>query len=437
LTVRAEAPFTVYSVAFAYPRSPLAIPLRDPQTDQLLGLVPEWVAGARAEPAAYVRGARPVVLVVFARRGRRRGVPRAWRVGAAGGDGIGVGERAVTLRFGPSGRSAPVPFTLAAPLPRSIAVTRLRWRWHATGRDGHRIPLNASSHEVFTTWRPPGDPANWLNVPVPRDPRRVQPVAHWIYEPVVRWTCTWAAGLDDSRAICDAIIGRLRESGLRYGIGAYTVQDVLLAGGGYCGGFHRMFQAMAGSQGVHVARRAYLVDWRVRVDGRATWCALVVKHPGLNQSRPVEPASTFHDAAHPPSRDVRVSRVRQRRYRFWGIPGMHADGHCVCVLRHQGRYYLYDASFMDRAVALDWRSLPPINLRSSRGVAGLGNFKSAYLDGAVDHMLGSMDCAGRWFETIHPVPVKGHKTPPTRNGLTVRTGAIARRGRHLTFYWGP
>ncbi|MGH3163748.1 MAG: hypothetical protein ACRDOC_17840, partial [Streptosporangiaceae bacterium] len=83
---------------------------------------------------------------------------------------------------------------------------------------------------------------------------------------------------------------------------AWDVPSMLATGGGYCGGWYRMFQAMAGAQGVPVKRRAFLVNWQNESRGRQRWCALVVKHPGINRAVPVEGPSTFHDVRRRPVR---------------------------------------------------------------------------------------------------------------------------------------
>ena len=41
---------------------------------------------------------------------------------------------------------------------------------------------------------------------------------NWVYRPLMEWTCQWAAGQNDERAICDAIIANIGSSGLQYGI---------------------------------------------------------------------------------------------------------------------------------------------------------------------------------------------------------------------------
>ena len=65
-----------------------------------------------------------------------------------------------------------------------------------------------ASHE----WQLPHDSASGMLIY-----GMVQELATWVYKPLMEWTCQWAAGEDDEKAICDAIIRNIGSSGLRYG----------------------------------------------------------------------------------------------------------------------------------------------------------------------------------------------------------------------------
>ena len=252
----------------------------------------------------------------------------------------------------------------------------------------------------------------------------------------MRWTCAWTGRRRTEKGICDAILRHLPESRLRYAEAAWDVGTMLTAGGGYCGGWYRMFQAMAAAQGVPVERRSYLVDWRPEAEHQSRWCAIVVRHPGINREHPLERASTFHDADVAPRKRGPIERRHLRRYRFWGHPGLAADGHCINILAFRGRNYLYDASFARRAVSLGAGTLPPPDERRPIPVRRLGGFKRAYLDGAVGHMLGSLLHDGRLFRTARPDPCHPEfNAKETLNGLTVRTALIPDDGKAITFYW--
>ena len=418
--------FTPHSIAFAWPGNGEAIPLRSPATDRLTGIEPEWIAGRRSAVAAYVRGARPAVRVVFARApGGRREV--ACRIGAEGSPGIA--PRTVTLRFGPDGLSSPVTFRVARRFGNQLGIARPEWRWHATLGDT-RHEIGTSQHEICLTWRRPLSPAAWA------EPDAFTGDGTWTYLPVMQWTSQWAAGCRNAKEICDALLEALPRSGLRYAAPAWTVRDMLLKGGGYCGGWYRMFQAMAAAQGIRVERRAFLVNWELLPRERARWCALVVTDPGLNRSRPVEAASRFHDAAERPISRSPVQSVTQRRYRFWGQPGKLGDGHCVNFLRFRGRWYLYDASFQSAAVPLSRFALPRSNPARAVAVGSLGTFRRDYLDRAVGYMLGSLPGDGRLYETVHPDP--GQPDPLGQrivNGLSIETSIVPDAGATISFFW--
>jgi hypothetical protein len=253
----------------------------------------------------------------------------------------------------------------------------------------------------------------------------------------MEWTCQWCAGQDDEKDICDAIIKNVGASGLRYGMPLRVrgVRNLLLNGGGMCGEWYQVFQQMAHCQGVFVHRRRFLVDWRRLPSGEEHWCAIVIRSGGLNQAQPTHPASEFHDndTGFPITEPITlVSRV-EPRYRFWGLPNRWYDGHCVNFLEHQGRLYLYDASFGAGPFEIDG-PLPPTDPNIVQGGADLSSFKARYLDSAVDYMLGSLYNGPVFLRTIHPLLVGGGV-----NGMTVRTRDIpeAVHGAHgVTFGWG-
>ena len=435
MTASSTAPFVVQSIAFAFPGNLGAIPLRDPATLSFLGDQPEWNAAGRTVSAAFVRGTRPTVRVVFARRATGQPIPKGvWRVGARGNEGPGIAERELVLAFDQGGQSAAVEFRLDAPLPDVIGTARLEWSWWAT--DGSAsYELGLTRHDLLLAWKPAIAPAVWLSPKEPGNGPADQPGAAWTYLPIMQWTCEWAEGEDSEVGICDAILAGLPESGLQYAIGAWNVYDMLEKHGGYCGGWFRMFQAMAGAHGVTLERRFMAVDWRVESAEQARWCAIVVEAPGLNRTDPAENASTFHDIDERLTPNSPVERHRQRRYRFWGVPGKVFDGHCINFLRSGGHWILYDASFLIR-VELAQFSLPASDPTRSLPVEALGDFKEAYLDIAVNFMLGSLEHEGKLFRTRHPDPKsRRFRHGTTRNGLTLDTALIPKRDALITFYW--
>jgi hypothetical protein len=435
MAASAPAPFALQSIAFAFPANPGAIPLRDPATLSFLGDQPEWNSAGRAVPAAFVRGTRPTVRVVFARPATGQPIPEGvWRIGARGAAGPGIAEREVSFAFDSNGQTAPLEFQLDAPLPDAIGTARLQWSWWAS--DGNTsYELGLTRHELLLAWKPAIAPALWLTPKEPGGGPAAEPNAAWTYLPLMQWTCEWAEGKDAEVEICDAILAGLPESGLRYAVGAWNVYAMLQKHGGYCGGWFRMFQAMAGAHGVLLDRRFMAVDWRVESAEQARWCAIVVEAPGLNREEPAEHASTFHDIDERFTANSPIERRHERRYRFWGVPGKVLDGHCINFLRSDGSWILYDASFLLRVELKDF-SLPASDPSRSLPVEALGDFKEAYLDLAVNFMLGTLEHEGKLFRTTHPDPQDpGFGDSTTRNGLTLETALIPKRDALITFYW--
>jgi len=418
------APFQVDSVHFDFPGG-RAIHLRDPASNQLVGAGPEWVRGTQNELAAYVRGTRPNLRVVF------RGKPAANGKYTIGADGtpFQVEERDVSLSFDPiTDLSGPEAFEARGNLPDVIGVhpAKLDWYVRENPPPVHCPPAGTSTHRLATSWRA-----------LAIAPAREGTLPTWVYKPLMEWTCQWAAGQTNERAICDAIFNGLPSSGLRYGVPAHTIRDLLLNQGGMCQAWYETFQQMAQCQGVFVYRRRFLVDWR-QVGGEAHWCAIVVKSGGLNQTTPTHGPSTFHDHNGvfpiPAGTTVPITPVTEQRYRFFGLPGYWYDGHCINFLAYEGKVYLYDACFNLGSVVIN-SPIPTINLAVPQGGAALAPFRAAYLDGAVDHMLGSIRNGAVLFNTVRVFP----HGPTFQNGMTVRTANIPQRvagADGLTFRWG-
>ena len=435
MTAPAAPPVALHSIAFAYPGNRGTIPLRDPVTSQFLGDHPEWTAGGRQVPAAFVRGSVTGARVCFARiPGGGQAPAGAVRIGARAEGAPGVAEREIVLAFDQAGISAPIDFQLNAPHHLSVRTVQVEWHWYLRDGAGEH-PIGISRHEWLLAWRQPIPPTDWASLLEPRDGPVGQPDVPWVYLPIMRWTCEWGTEQGDERQLCDALLAGLPKSGLVYAVGAWNVRDMLLKGGGYCGAFYRMFQALAGAQGVHLERRQFAVDWRPQPGNQARWCAIVVETPGLNRKAPAEDPSTFHDVGNRPVERSPVDEQLQRRYRFWGIPNAVGDGHSLNFLHAGDRWYLYDASFQHR-VELDGFELPPSDHTKRISVETLGNFKEAYLDVAVQFMLGSLQHGGRLFETVHPVPgTPNFKPGEVRNGLSVKTALVEDRDAAITFYW--
>jgi hypothetical protein len=255
-------------------------------------------------------------------------------------------------------------------------------------------------------------------------------LSDWVYKMPMLWTSEWAAGKDNEKEICDAIIHDLHLSGLKYGIGGGSVRAILVGGGGMCGGWHDMFQHLAHCQGVFVHRRCFLVDWRSLPGNEVKWKAIVIRSGGLNQPAPTWPAAEFHDvdAQYPITSTTPINAVTEKRYSFWGFPGVAADGHCINFLEYDGKLYLYDPSFGTGPFQIATfggpeAPLPPEDLTVLGGTQ-LTSFKKEYLDSAVDYMLGSLKDDA---DALHA-------------DITAKTQIIpdlAGPFKEITFYWIP
>jgi hypothetical protein len=413
-----RAPFEIYSIHFDFPGGQ-AIRLKDPTTDAFVGENPEWETGQPVRPVAYVRGAMPRVRIVFRGTTASNGEYVIWAEDPL----CRIGEVRASLKFDPiSGLSTPVFFTFSSPLPDRIGVHNFDLEWYVcdVSAPTSRQAAGISSHEVCTTWR----------VMIPNGGQRLE---DWVYSPIVQWTCRWAAGVNGERAICDAIIRNVASSGLRYGVGAWDVGDMLRRGGGMCGIWFHMFQQMAHCQGVFVHRRFFRVHWRTLPTAEERWCAIVIKCGGLNQPEPTHSAAQFRDHDGPLAA-VSTSTLTlrsERRYRFWGLRGGWGDGHCINFLEHDGRLVLYDACFGIGPVEIDG-PLPPGG-NSVWGSAQLASFKERYLDTAVDYMLGSLYNGRQLWRSG-----RGSQFVAERLGVTVRTNQIPETDGGidgLTFGW--
>jgi DNA-binding beta-propeller fold protein YncE len=419
-------PLEVDSIHFNYDGSQ-AISLKDHVTDDFIQVKPEWIKGSRNEPVAYVQGTLPHIRVVF--RTLPGFVGGTYAISAIGNLG-GVRRKDVTPNFHPSGLTDPIDFELMWPLPHAIGKHTVSFEWFVRSTAGPAIPIpiGPTNHTICTTWKK-------------MVPNLTEDLSNWVYKNPMLWTSEWAAGKNSEKDICDAIIQDLHLSGLKYGIDGWSVRDILTKGGGMCGGWYVMFQHLAHCQGVFVHRRFYAVDWRQLPNNEAKWCAIVIKAGGLNQPQPTFSASEFHDVntQYPIVPTTPVNVVTEKRYRFWGVPGKHSDGHCINFLVFGGKLYLYDPSFGTGPFEIspfNTTDLLPANNYSIIGGTPLSSFKKNYLDKAVDYMLGSLhDGIGKLYETYYDKSKKDYI-----NGLSVKTDIIpdlVNGFEEITFYWGP
>ena len=129
---------------------------------------------------------------------------------------------------------------------------------------------------------------------------------------------------------------------------------------------------------------------------------------------------------------VPIVNRTERRYRFWGLPNFHHDGHCINFLVYNDEVYLYDASFGVGPIRIN-APLPLNDTNVAVGGTSLAPFKAAYFDGAIDYMLGSIHNGPDFLASRH-IPNVLYV-----NGMTVRTSDIPENSNGvdgLTFRWG-
>ena len=414
--MRSEEPLAVHSLHFDRGDDASgAIALWDPVTDTRLGALPEWIRGRREEPIAYVRGAWPSVRVTLL---ANHFVPHAFDLSAFGvGLGEGgtvrwVGPHPVTLERTAGWTTLPEPVPFNRPLPHRIGTHALELQWYAEWTDAHGMPrrlfLGDTRNEVYTTGAPmvhglPGAPPTGA------------------YAPLMRWSSRWCAGLEGRKALCDALLQGLPETRMQYGLHAWSVRHMLLAGGGMCGGWYQLFQQLANCQGVTVeARTLHLVPLHDPSTDEVRWEALVAVAPGLNQVEPCRQTrfqGWFNDCARypfAPDEPVELLGRQDARYCFLAGPD---DGHSINFLEDGGRLYLYDPSFRTEAVALDMRLPAPDGAPEPLGPES--PFRRDYLHHAMPWVMGTLRANGRLWEV-----------DVTRGtfGLTVRTEQVPELG---------
>lgn len=417
-------PFEVFSIRFNYDESE-AIDLKDHVTDDYIHKDPEWIKGTRNEPVAYVCGTKAHIKVIF--RKVATSVSGTYAISAIGNLG-GVRRKEVTPTFHATGLSDPIDFELMWPLPRSIGKHGISLQWYArkTPAASVPIPIGSAVHTICTTWKK-------------MDPAKDTTLNNWVYKQPMLWTSDWAAGKNNEKEICDTIIHRLAESGLKYGVKGWEVREMLTGykdpytgqygpPGGMCGGWYKMFQHLAHCQGVFVHRRCYMVDRRSLANNEVKWCAIVIKSGGLNQPQPTFSASQYNDVnvQYPITSTTPINTVTEKRYCFrWPT-----NGHCINFLVYRGRLYLYDPSFGTGPfeIAPFTGSEAPLPPKDGTVVGGtqLASFKKKYLDTAVDYMMGALrDGTG----TLHQCQ---------DTGLTVKTLIIpdlVGSFKEITFKW--
>ena len=390
-----EEPLAVYSLHFDRGETDGdAIALWDPVTDTRLGELPEWIRERRAEPIAYVRGARPSVRVTLL---ANHFVPTSFDLSAfgpaLGGEGTfrWVGPHPVCLERTAGWSTLPEPVAFNRPLPDRIGLHALELQWYAEWTDdrgtARRLFLGDTRHELYTTGAPmehglPGAPPSGA------------------YAPLMRWSSRWCAGLENRKAVCDALLRGLAETRMQYGLPAWSVRHMLLAGGGMCGGWYQLFQQLANCQGVTVeGRTLHLVPGHDPRTDEVRWEALVAAAPGLNQFEPGKQTrflGGFNDCVrYPFAPDEPVELLTRQEARYCFLAGWD-DGHSINFLEDGGRLYLYDPSFRTEAIALDMPLPAPDGEPVTLGPRS--PFRRDYLHQAMPWVMGTLRANGRLWD---------------------------------------
>lgn len=425
----------VYSIQFDYGKSE-AISLRDVQTDQLLteNDQPEWIKDTRNEAAAYPRGNKPDIMVSFFVV--KASMAGEYTIGAKG-NLVNIAEKTVKLkfdRFQGAGISDPIEFQFESPLPGEIGLHYLSLSWYATPKGSEKMFfLGDSHHKICTTFRKP-------ELHIDDDE-----IHSWVYSPLMLWTSEWAAGKNNEKDICDAIIDNLYRTGLQYGVPGWNVRYILMSGGGMCSGWYRVFQQMAHCQGVYVHCRWFGVVWRENFlrEKQVAWNGIVVSDGGLNQMDPTYYPAYYHDndLEFPIKDKATIIETKPLyRYVFCGNPNGPYDGHCINFLQYEGKLYLYDPSFAKGPIEVDME-LPPEHDQIWGGKK-IASFKANYLDKNVDYMLGSFYNGDKLYETKEYNENNEELLIPVY-GMTVKTSIIpdtfeenGTEYESLSFYWG-
>lgn len=410
------APVSPFSVHFRFPNSE-AILLKDVVTDMDIGVTPEWVAGmdsfptddgqhSNTNPAAFVRRASVAMEVTFLRAlDLQSGGAATLRltIGATGSP-VGVLEQTVTLDFDVNGRSQAHLFKLDGVVSNDVCAKTLTLNWYEKTTAGTREPMGTSIHTLYFTWQAMASNRDKL--------------PEWAYDQVVEWTCNFATGATSDKDVCDRIFNNLWKTDLKYGVAGWNPRQMILGGGGMCGGWNRLFQSMAFSQGVFVETVAFLVSWRALPGpSDVQWNAIVVSSPGINQLAPPVRPTEFHDlATFPIPSPATLTTTEVPRYRFWGSEKGWADGHAINFLVSGGTLFLYDPSFSIGPIALTMTLPAPTQVLEG---TVLQDFVANYLVKAVSHMLGSFTVNGKSMKTVVPIG-----SAPGVNGVSVATSAL-------------
>lgn len=187
-------PFEVHSIQFHFDGSQ-TIPLKHHQLGVMVP-TPEYEAGGRNEPAAYLVNTTPRIKVVFRRLPGF--VPGTYAVGATGSLG-GIRRRYIAPTFNSAGLTGPIEFDFLWPLPGFVSKPDVTLDWYArfTAAPSAPAPIGFAIHRLYLLL--------------------ARPTAPWTQEPAwvagLEIACGWASGAANKTSAATLITEHYNGSG--------------------------------------------------------------------------------------------------------------------------------------------------------------------------------------------------------------------------------
>jgi hypothetical protein len=261
----AQPVFQLFSIAFGG-ADPAPTPMRDLQSNQVIGATPEWVLNQRSAPAAYPLGATPMLSVVFQASNINEFANGDTFTIAASGNGINVPPQTAVLEIlPPKPLSKPVVFPLA-PITGDIGVRTFTLSWTATDASGQTMAIGTSTHTVYVTWQP-------------------QPFAALPpFTPVVQTAVQSASGQTTVPGITAALVKGVEAFALARSLTGGTVRMALLQKSANSAGFSALLSQMLASQGIAAVTRAIYVNFQDLPTDALEWVPTTTAGPPADQA---------------------------------------------------------------------------------------------------------------------------------------------------------
>jgi len=206
--------------------------------------------------------------------------------------------------------------------------------------------------------------------------------------------------LPDLRASDDFIITNddwVDANKLKYGVRAWTTDNILDNKGGMCQGWCNFFNDLALAQGISTTKRGYLLKNTAGQSPEVKWYSILIDSPGLNQTNiTLFSPQDYKDVDKYPfplylgtgsTNDEITLNSNVTRYKFNAADN---DGHAINFLEDGGDNYLYDASFgpytADGIISNVYSSVP---LGAKNGSTN-NAFRTKYFNSSVQHLYGKI-----------------------------------------------